>query len=115
MFKREATEEMQVSAFERDRSYTLACDSCSCAYEFTHSFKPEGDGTVLEIWMIDGRPSSRPDPFNRRTPADPRRWSPRTSAAAALAPTYRPPRLLGDPEPRSGPALQPPDSRNNRN
>ena len=43
--------EMQVSAFERDRSYTLACDSCGCAYEFTHSFKPEGDGTVLEMQM----------------------------------------------------------------
>ena len=51
MFKREATEEMEVSAFERNHSYTLACDSCGCAYEFTHRFKPDGDATVLEMEM----------------------------------------------------------------
>lgn len=57
MFKREATEEMQVSAFERDRSYTLACDSCGCAYEFTHSFKPDADATVVEM-ELNTRPIS---------------------------------------------------------
>lgn len=51
MFKREATEEMEVSAFETGRSYTLACDSCGCAYEFTHRFKRDGDATLIEMDM----------------------------------------------------------------
>lgn len=51
MFKREATEEMAVTAFERGRSYTVACDACGCEYESTWRFESEGDATLVEFEM----------------------------------------------------------------
>ncbi len=49
LFKKEATEVMEVTAFEADRLITLGCDSCGCHYEMTHRFTPQGDGTRVEF------------------------------------------------------------------
>ena len=51
MFKRKATEEMRVTAFERGKSYTVACNSCGCEYESTWRFDAEGDATRVEFEM----------------------------------------------------------------
>ena len=51
MFKREATEEMWVTAYERGKSYTVGCESCGCAYESTWRFESEGDATQVEFEM----------------------------------------------------------------
>ncbi len=51
MFKREATEEMWVTAFERGKSYTVGCESCGCEYESTWRFDAEGDATQVEFEM----------------------------------------------------------------
>jgi carbon monoxide dehydrogenase subunit G len=45
MFNREATEVMEFTAFDPDRSYTLGCDTCGARYVSTFRFEPEGDGT----------------------------------------------------------------------
>jgi uncharacterized membrane protein len=51
MFKREATEEMEVTAFDPGRSYTVGCESCGCEYESTWRFDAEGDATHVEFEM----------------------------------------------------------------
>ncbi len=51
VFKREATEEMEVTAFEPGRSYTVGCQSCGCEYESSWRFEPEGDVTHVEFLM----------------------------------------------------------------
>ena len=51
MFKRKATEEMEVTAFDRGRSYTVGCESCGCEYESTWRFESEGDATLVEFEM----------------------------------------------------------------
>ena len=51
MFKREATEVMEVTAFEPGRSYTVGCRSCGSEYESTWRFEPEGDATLVEFQM----------------------------------------------------------------
>ncbi len=51
MFKREATEEMEVTAFEAGRSYTVGCESCGCAYESIWRFVSDGDATFVEFEM----------------------------------------------------------------
>ncbi len=51
MFKRAATEEMEVTAFEPGRSYTVGCRSCGCEYESTWRFETEGDATRVEFEM----------------------------------------------------------------
>ncbi len=43
--KREATEEMEVTAFDPPHSYTLSCHSCGCLFESTFRFEPDGAGT----------------------------------------------------------------------
>ncbi len=58
MFKREATEEMWVTAFDAGRSYTVGCESCGCTYECTWRFAPDGDATLVEFEM-----SSQPVTF----------------------------------------------------
>lgn len=49
MFKREATEEMEVTAFEPGQRYTVGCRSCGCEYESTWRFEPDGDSTQVEF------------------------------------------------------------------
>ncbi len=51
MFKREATEEMQVTAFDPGKSYTVGCASCGCEYESTWRFESEGGATLVEFEM----------------------------------------------------------------
>ena len=49
MFKREATEEMEVTKFDRPRSYTLGCQSCGCVFESTCRCEPEAGGTRVTL------------------------------------------------------------------
>ena len=51
MFKREATEEMEVTAFDRGKSYTVGCASCGCEYESTWRFESDGGATLVEFEM----------------------------------------------------------------
>ena len=39
MFRRPATEEMEITAFEKDEMYTISCDSCGCHYETVFRFR----------------------------------------------------------------------------
>lgn len=47
--KHEATEEMEITAFEPNRSYTLGCNSCGAVYTTVHRFEPEGGGTLVTL------------------------------------------------------------------
>ena len=49
MFGKEATEEMEVSAFDPQRSYTVTADSHSAHYVSTWSVVPDGEGTSLSM------------------------------------------------------------------
>ena len=50
VFKRVATEEMEVTAFEPGRSYTVGCQSCGCEYEVVLDPVPDGAIVVLQIF-----------------------------------------------------------------
>jgi carbon monoxide dehydrogenase subunit G len=47
MFGREATEEMEITAFEPGRSYEISCHSCGAMFHTTFRFDPEGTGTIV--------------------------------------------------------------------
>jgi hypothetical protein len=49
MMKKEATETMEVLAFDRPRSYTLGAFSCGTQYETTVNFDREGSGTNMTM------------------------------------------------------------------
>ena len=49
MFGKEATETMDVTAFDPPRSYTVGAYSCGTQYETTFRFEPEGDGTKVTL------------------------------------------------------------------
>jgi carbon monoxide dehydrogenase subunit G len=49
MFKKEATEEMEFTAFEPNRSYTLTANSCGCLYTSVHRFEPDANGTRVTV------------------------------------------------------------------
>ena len=49
MFKREATEEMEITAFDPPRSYALGCVSHGCRYHTVMSFTRHDGGTDLEM------------------------------------------------------------------
>lgn len=49
MFGREATEEMQVTAFDPPRSYALEAKSHGCHYMTELHFTPSGTGTEIEM------------------------------------------------------------------
>ncbi|MEQ8769983.1 MAG: SRPBCC family protein [Phycisphaerales bacterium] len=51
MMGREATEEMEFTAMEPGRSYTLGGTSCGCEMRFEHTLTPEGGGSRLDIEM----------------------------------------------------------------
>lgn len=51
MFNKEATEVMEITAFEPGKSYTVGCRSCGCEYQWTFRFKPNGRGTTVEFEM----------------------------------------------------------------
>lgn len=49
MFKKEAVETMEVTAFEPNRMYTLECMSCGGHVKFTFRFAPSGRGTQVDV------------------------------------------------------------------
>jgi carbon monoxide dehydrogenase subunit G len=49
MFGKEATEEMEFTAFQRPTFYQLSCDSCGAHYETDFRFSPEDGGTRIEL------------------------------------------------------------------
>jgi hypothetical protein len=49
MFKREATEEMEVVAMDAPRSYAFGCESCGCRYRMEMRFVPKGSGTEMQM------------------------------------------------------------------
>lgn len=55
MFKKEHTEEMEITEFTPGRSYTVECESCGCHYRSGFDFTPSGDGTNVTFRM-DARP-----------------------------------------------------------
>ncbi|MBI5763500.1 MAG: SRPBCC family protein [Planctomycetes bacterium] len=52
MFGKEATETMEVSAFERGKLYTLSCTSCGVAWSSTFRFTPDAGGTRVDLEMV---------------------------------------------------------------
>lgn len=49
MFGREATEEMEVTAFKPNQTYTLSADTCGSHFESTFHFSPENKGTRVDM------------------------------------------------------------------
>ena len=49
MFGREATEEMEITAFNRPHGYTVECTSCGCHYMTEFRFTPAGSSTEVEM------------------------------------------------------------------
>ncbi len=49
MGKKERTEEMEITAFEAGKSYTMSANSCGCEMHFDHAFREENGGTVFEM------------------------------------------------------------------
>lgn len=49
MMKKEATETMEVLAFDRPRSYTLGAFSCGTQYESSFQFDRDGSGTNMTM------------------------------------------------------------------
>lgn len=45
MFGKEATEQMEITAFEPDRGYSVGSETCGCRFTFDFRFEPEGNGT----------------------------------------------------------------------
>lgn len=48
-YKREATEEMEITAFERPRRYALGCESHGCRYHSELLFQAVDGGTDVEL------------------------------------------------------------------
>lgn len=57
MFKKEATEEMWVTAFDPPRSYCVEAESHGMKYATTFDFEPDGDGTKVS-WSFTGTPQT---------------------------------------------------------
>jgi hypothetical protein len=49
MFKREATETFEFTAFEPNRRYEMVANSCGAEYRFDFRFAPEGAGTRVDV------------------------------------------------------------------
>ncbi len=49
MFKRDATEEMEVTAFDPPKAYSLGCESCGARYHTEFRFTPKGRGTEVRM------------------------------------------------------------------
>jgi carbon monoxide dehydrogenase subunit G len=57
MFGRQATEEMEISALEANRSYDVVAESRGMKYHTNYTFTPQGDGTHVEM-VFSGQPVS---------------------------------------------------------
>ncbi len=51
MFNREATEEMEVTAWNQGRSYTLGCESCGARYASSFIVEPTSGGSRVTMKM----------------------------------------------------------------
>ena len=51
MFKKEATEEFEVTTLEPNKRFTMTSQSCGCRFEAEHRFTPEGAGTRVDFTM----------------------------------------------------------------
>ncbi len=49
MFKRDATEEMEIAAFDPPNGYDVTCDSCGCTITTEMRCVPDGDGTRVSM------------------------------------------------------------------
>ncbi len=49
MGKKERTEEMEITAFDPGKSYTMSASSCGCEMHFDHAFRPADGGTEFEM------------------------------------------------------------------
>ena len=49
MFKKEATEEMEIVAFDPPHAYTVGCENHGCRYLTEFRFRPERSGTNVSI------------------------------------------------------------------
>ena len=58
MFKREATEEMEVLEFDAPRRYVLGAESCGCRYRSEFTFTPQDGGTKVTM-TFEGTPLTR--------------------------------------------------------
>jgi len=59
MFKREATEEMQVTRFDPPAGFDLTCENHGCRYLTTFRMQPSGAGTKVEM-TFDVTPLTTP-------------------------------------------------------
>lgn len=51
MFKKEATEEMEFTAFDSPSLFTLEAESCGCRYVSDHRFIEKDGGTLIQFEM----------------------------------------------------------------
>jgi hypothetical protein len=49
MMGHEATETLEIKAFDRPRKYVVGCESCGCYFESTFSFAPRGSATDVTL------------------------------------------------------------------
>ena len=49
MFGKDRSEEMEFTAFEPGKSFTIGCQSCGCDMSFVHRLTPDGSGTRFEL------------------------------------------------------------------
>jgi len=57
MFKREATETMEVIEWNPPSHYTLQANSCGCLYTSKISIRPDGNGSIVEM-SFDAAPQT---------------------------------------------------------
>jgi hypothetical protein len=58
MMGHESTETLEVTEFDRPRSYTVGCNSCGCYFETQFSFVPRAGGTDVSLddgWRLGRR------------------------------------------------------------
>lgn len=57
MFGKEATEEMEISAYEPNKSYEVTAENMGMNYHTLFTFTPSGDGTRVEM-VFTGTPTT---------------------------------------------------------
>ncbi len=49
MMGKDRSEEMEVTAIDPGKGFTIGCQSCGCDMRFVHRLKPDGSGTRFEL------------------------------------------------------------------
>lgn len=49
VFRKEATEEMEISAYDPPRGYEVSAESCGAHFKTAFRFTPEGSGTRVDV------------------------------------------------------------------